>query len=452
MKQAGFTQKVIMAIVISAGSLSVEAYEELSDGSLDNAVGASVRVADNLVAFYPFVTRTGNVVRDLSGSASPMDLTITGAVSWYGAGNGVMNGGRVGTTGPATDLINALRASNSSTFEVWVEPGNLTQSGPTRMVSVGGGWAKQNFMLGQVGANVEARLLHTGKQSMVDPMLRTDNGVLDSSLVHLVHTYDGAVEGLYINGVQDSQTVAMSGGYDNWDMTHVFSIGNEVDVDRSYNGIIRMVAVYDRPLDIAEIQQNFVAGPTTANVGGGIEGANYVPLISGKSARSAATDERYTFQPVASDADGDSLTFSITGKPAWANFNAATGRLSGIPTSNDVGTYGDIVISVTDSIDTISLAAFSIEVSKMGSFNLSWTAPTMRSDGTPLSLADISGYRIYYGEYEGDYPESVEIANGTAQSKTLTGIPVGTYYVVMSTYDVDGRESSFSNYAIKTSQ
>jgi hypothetical protein len=75
MKQAGFTQKVIMAIVISAGSLSAEAYEELSDGSLDNAVGASVRVADNLVAFYPFVTRTGNVVRDLSGSASPMDLT-----------------------------------------------------------------------------------------------------------------------------------------------------------------------------------------------------------------------------------------------------------------------------------------------------------------------------------------------------------------------------------------
>ena len=76
----------------------------------------------------------------------------------------------------------------------------------------------------------------------------------------------------------------------------------------------------------------------------------------------------------------------------------------------------------------------------------------MRSDGTPLSLADISGYRIRYGEYEGDYPESVEIANGTAQSKTLTGIPVGTYYVVMSTYDVDGRESGFSNYAIKTSQ
>jgi len=76
----------------------------------------------------------------------------------------------------------------------------------------------------------------------------------------------------------------------------------------------------------------------------------------------------------------------------------------------------------------------------------------MRNDGTPLSLSDISGYHIHYGEYEGNYTESVDIADGTAQYAKLTGIPVGSYYVVMSTYDVDGRESSFSNYVFKTSQ
>ena len=33
-----------------------------------------------------------------------------------------------------------------------------------------------------------------------------------------------------------------------------------------------------------------------------------------------------------------------------------------------------------------------------GSLALSWSAPVARADGTPLSLADIDGYRIHYGE------------------------------------------------------
>ena len=174
--------------------------------------------------------------------------------------------------------------------------------------------------------------MHTGKQKNSDPKIRTESGVLDGSLVHLVHTYDGAVEHLYINGVESDKTAVATGGYGNWDMSHVFSIGNEASLDRSYNGIIRMVAVYDRPLGAAEIQQNFAAGPAAANVAGGTEGANYVPVISGTPAGSAATDENYKFQPAASDADGDKLIFSITGKPAWASFVTTTGQLSGVPT------------------------------------------------------------------------------------------------------------------------
>ncbi|MGB5440741.1 MAG: LamG-like jellyroll fold domain-containing protein, partial [Gammaproteobacteria bacterium] len=371
---------------------------------------APTRVTANLVSFYPFAERTGNVVHDLSGSASPMDLTISGSVNWYGAGNGmVMNGGRVGTEGPATDLINALRASNTSTFEIWVEPANITQAGPARMISVGGDTTNQNFMLGQIGDDVEARLLHTGKQSQNDPGLATNNGVLDASLVHLVHTYDGSEERLYINGVQQSQTIAAAGGYGNWDMSQLFSIGNEATSNQPYNGIIRLVAVYDRPLDTAEIQQNFASGPAATGDAGGVEGANSVPLISGTPAGSVVTDESDDFQPVASDADGDALAFSITGKPAWATFDTTTGRLSGTPAFSDAGTYSNIVILVTDGVDTISLGAFSIQVSEgiqLGSFSLSWTAPTTRSDGTPLSLADINGYRIHYGTSPSDYTDT----------------------------------------------
>jgi hypothetical protein len=51
----------------------------------------------------------------------------------------------------------------------------------------------------------------------------------------------------------------------------------------------------------------------------------------------------YEFEPNAADADGDSLSFQVTNKPNWASFDASTGRLSGQPTLENVGTYGDIV-------------------------------------------------------------------------------------------------------------
>jgi hypothetical protein len=54
------------------------------------------------------------------------------------------------------------------------------------------------------------------------------------------------------------------------------------------------------------------------------------------------------------------LTFSITGKPSWANFNAQSGRLSGTPVA--AGTFGNIVISVSDGQATSSLPSFSIAV------------------------------------------------------------------------------------------
>jgi hypothetical protein len=61
-----------------------------------------------------------------------------------------------------------------------------------------------------------------------------------------------------------------------------------------------------------------------------------------------------------------------------------------------------------------------------------------------LSLADIEGFRIYYGATAGSYPNRIDVADGSAQSATVNDVPVGTYHVVMTTYDVDGLESGFS--------
>jgi len=191
-----------------------------------------------------------------------MDLAITGTVIWNTGENGVvMSGGRVGTDGPGSKVIEALKATSQSTFEIWIAAANLTQSGPARMISVGGDPGNQNFVLGQIEDDVQVRLLHTGKDRKARPRLMTGDNSLTTGVTHLVHTYDGISERLYVNGVQHPTTVVQPGTYSNWDVTDNFNIGNEGSSNRPWSGTIYLVAVYNRALTEAEIQQNFVAGP-----------------------------------------------------------------------------------------------------------------------------------------------------------------------------------------------
>jgi len=116
------------------------------------------------------------------------------------------------------------------------------------------------------------------------------------------------------------------------------------------------------------------------------------------------------------------------------------GGATGGNTTSGGSTGGDTTVSGTsDPVQT-------------GSITLQWTAPVARADGTPLSLADIDGYRIHYGESSGNYTHHFTLTDGTAQNVTLTGLPVGTCYLVMTTYDVDGRESVYSSEIRKTVQ
>ena len=90
-----------------------------------------------------------------------------------------------------------------------------------------------------------------------------------------------------------------------------------------------------------------------------------VPVISGTPPASISAGSAYLFQPSAMDAAGNPLSFSIQNPPPWANFSAASGSLRGTPAASDIGTYGGIVISVSDGKNVASLSSFSISVSKM---------------------------------------------------------------------------------------
>jgi hypothetical protein len=89
---------------------------------------------------------------------------------------------------------------------------------------------------------------------------------------------------------------------------------------------------------------------------------NAAPLIQGTPATDATVGLAYTFQASASDADGDTLTFSVQGLPAWATLDAGTGRISGTPAAADAGVSADIELAVTDGKQTAALPAFRLTI------------------------------------------------------------------------------------------
>ncbi len=194
-----------------------------------------------------------------------------------------------------------------------------------------------------------------------------------------------------------------------------------------------------------EIMVHAVANPDDVNASNGDDGgANSPPTIAGTPNKFAVAGSQYAFRPESSDSEGDSLSFSVVNKPAWANFNTTNGRLGGYPSSNDIGTSRPIEISVTDGQSVVALPKFRIEVEGTGSASLTiaWNAPTQNADGSPLT--DLDGYRIHYGTSPGDYSDTIELNSPGVTSYVIENLAPGSYFLAMTSVNADNLESDYS--------
>jgi hypothetical protein len=176
---------------------------------------------------------------------------------------------------------------------------------------------------------------------------------------------------------------------------------------------------------------------------------NTPPTISGTPSTTGTAGNAYSFTPTAADVDKNPLTFSIQNLPSWATFNTTTGQLSGTPMASAAGTYSNIVISVSDGTATASLAPFSIIVTQIssGAATVDWTPPTSNTDGSVI--ANLAGYKIYYGTTSTTLNQSVQVANAGLASYVVSNLSSGTWYFGVTAYTSDGSESRMSNVAAK---
>ena len=175
------------------------------------------------------------------------------------------------------------------------------------------------------------------------------------------------------------------------------------------------------------------------------------PRITGTPATDVMAGQAYTFQPYATDPNGLRIQFAIQNRPTWATFNRLNGSLSGTPPTNSAGTYSDIIITAYDGYMKSELPAFSIVVQadatapappvappQSGSATLSWMPPTENSDGSVL--ANLAGYRIYYGTTT-QLGQSITVSNPGLASYVLSDLAANTWYFSMTAYNSLGVES-----------
>jgi len=81
-----------------------------------------------------------------------------------------------------------------------------------------------------------------------------------------------------------------------------------------------------------------------------------------------------------------------------------------------------------------------------GTVTLTWDATTTRTDGSPLDGA--VSYKLYYGTTPGANSSIIEVSSGT--TCTINNLTPGTYYFVMTAYDILGGESGYSNEVSRT--
>ncbi len=157
------------------------------------------------------------------------------------------------------------------------------------------------------------------------------------------------------------------------------------------------------------------------------------PLIGGTPATSVVAGQAYSFQPAASDPAGKALTFSIVNRPTWASFNAATGHLSGTPTTAQTGSYPSIGIHVSNGTSSAALPVFSIVVTKAtpaGAPTISGSSVTSVIAGNAYSFTpsttDPRGAKLTFSIKNA--PSWASFNNATGElSGTPTAADVGTY-------------------------
>ena len=89
---------------------------------------------------------------------------------------------------------------------------------------------------------------------------------------------------------------------------------------------------------------------------------NVSPVITYSPVTSVNEGANYNYHVIATDADGDTLTYSLISAPSWLSINTGTGVISGTAPLVSVDTNYIIVVGVSDGVNSIVTETYTLTV------------------------------------------------------------------------------------------
>ena len=271
---------------ISLGA-NVQSYSDTSGLAAGTAYWYRVRAVDasNGSAWSPVASATTQAAPPPASYASvvsgdtPVAWWRLGETSGTAAANQVA-GGSAGTYAGgftlnqpsllATDMVNrgvafngssgrvsvpssaALQLTNRVSLEAWIKPTSLPSSGVFRSVMT----KAESYSLQFNGPRLEFTVIQSGTRRR----LQTPSGVIAAGgTYHVVGTFDGTTQRLYVNGTQVS-SVALSGSATT--NSNPLLIGSWDGSSEFFNGTIDEPAVYGAVLSAPQVAAHYRAGTT----------------------------------------------------------------------------------------------------------------------------------------------------------------------------------------------
>jgi hypothetical protein len=104
-----------------------------------------------------------------------------------------------------------------------------------------------------------------------------------------------------------------------------------------------------------------------------------------------------------------------------------------------------LTVTAEDSVGGTNSRSIKIrrESGQKGAVTLSWTPPTARVDGSPLT--NLAGYKIFYGRMSGVYDYQIDVDTTGVSTYVIEELVSGKWFFSLAAYDSDGLESDRSN-------
>ncbi|MDB4507670.1 DUF1592 domain-containing protein [bacterium] len=231
--------------------------------ALAAASGEELRSRIGLMALYDFNESQGTDIKDVAGVGAPLDLEIekiTQVTRQKGALK-VTARATIKSKKPAARFQAAVKRTGELTLETWVEPANLKQSGPARIVTLSKDGSNRNLTLGQEGNQFSVRMRTKKTSANGIPSVDSDKGTVKTALTHVVYTRDRSGRThLYLNG-EKVEEKTIDGSTSNWARDYHLGLANEMSNDRPWLGTFHLVALYSRDLLPHEVRNHFQLGP-----------------------------------------------------------------------------------------------------------------------------------------------------------------------------------------------